>query len=565
MHTTLITIFVLLIEITLSLLSANAASQSVGVSSGVPVSVNYQRVNLPECTTGIVETKDGPVCGKIVSTVKGEKVSAYLGIPFAEPPTVENRWRSPQPVKPWKGVFKATEFGPSCPQNSSQSPQSEDCLTINVWAPEGDSKEPGAVMVFIHGGAFLYGASADALYDGAYKAARGGVVVVSFNYRLGALGFLAGIKDNATREEINGNFGFQDQILALKWVKDNISAFGGDPAKVTVYGESAGAMSIGLHLVSSPESEGLFRAAIMESNALGVPYKTLEDSRSISKKFTHDLGCPNDDIKCVRDKLPEVILDTQGQRNLIWPAVLHGIMDLLVWAPVIDGRVVSDQPIKAISQGKTGVPIIIGTNRDEGLLFIELTKKALGKKSFSAIDYRVMVDFMIRDHEIRKKIYRIYPPVEGDNTQVIAKVITDYVFVCPSRYTAKNFSPKTWSYAFNHVSSFNIWPKTPACAAAVCHASELPFVFHTPRARGYEFKPNEAELSDFMIDSWTGFAKDLTPVSDTKIWPPFSTGSESLVFTAPHNETKTTRAQDANCALWDETGYDLHESFWGIL
>ena len=524
----------------------------------------YNRVNLPDCTTGSIQTKQGPLCGRVVTPISGKNVNAYLGIPFAESTAGDNRWRAPEPVKPWKGVLKATEFGPSCPQSSPVKPQSEDCLSVNVWTPPGVSQKPKAVMVFIYGGAFVYGSSADALYNGAYTAARGDVVVVSFHYRLGALGFLAGLKDKATGEEVNGNFGLQDQILALKWVRENIGSFGGDPERVTIYGESAGAMSVGLHLLSSPGSEGLFRAAIMESNPLGIPYRALKGSHAISKRFAHTLGCGEDDFKCMRGKLPEVVLDAQVQKNLIWPAVFHGMVDLFVWAPVIDGEVVTEQPVTAISRGKLKSPVVIGTNKNEGLLFVELTKAAIGKSSLSAQDYRLMLDFMIRDHALRERIYEKYPPVKGDNTDVVSRVITDFIFICPTRYTAEHSAPRTWSYAFNHVSSFNVWPKTPACATAVCYAAELPYVFHTAYSKGFDFNPEEAKLSDLIIDYWTSFAKDLNPGTDVVNWPPFGKDSLRLVFETPESRLRTVSDLKANCVLWDGPGYDLHDSFWGI-
>ncbi len=533
-------------------------------STQVLISENYERIGLPDCRTSTIQTEQGILCGKVVSPISGKKINAYLGIPFAESTAGDNRWRAPVPVKSWEGDLKATRFGPSCPQSSAISPQSEDCLTVNVWTPASASKEPRAVMVFIYGGAFVYGSSAEPTYDGAYAAARGDVVVVSLNYRIGALGFLAGLKDKSTGEEINGNYGFLDQILALKWVQENISAFGGDPSKVTIYGESAGAMSTGLHLVSSPASKGLFRAVIMESNPLGIPYRTLKDAHAISKRFTHDLGCAEDDVKCMRGKLAEVVLYAQAQKNLLWPTIFHGIVDLLSWAPVIDGQVITEQPISAISQGKLKTPIIIGTNKNEGVLFIELTKAAVKKKALSSLDYKLMLDFIIRDHALRKKIYEKYPPVEGDNTAVISRVATDYLFICPTQYAAKHSSPDTWSYAFNHVSSFNYWPKTPACAETVCHAAELPYVFHTASNKGFSFTPQESRLSDLMIDYWTSFAKELKPESGIVRWPPFGNDGHRLVFKTPVDQIKTVSDLNANCALWDETGYDLHDSFWGI-
>ena len=565
MRNALLACLVLVILITFGCASRSTSSQTpLDATSTVLISEQYERVNLPQCTTGIVETKNGRLCGSITTPTPRYRVNAYLGIPFAESTAGENRWRAPVPVKPWRGVLKATAFGPGCPQLSQVSPQSEDCLTINVWTPAGASPEPIAVMVFIYGGAFVYGASSDALYNGAYAAAHGDVVVVSFNYRLGALGFLAGIKDKETGEELQGNYGFQDQILALKWVRDNIGAFGGDPDKVTLWGESAGAMSIGLHLVSSPGSKGLYRAAIMESNPLGIPYKTLKASHAIAKRFASDLGCGSDDIKCMRGKLAEVVLDTQSQKNLAWPLVFHGISDLLFWAPVIDREVITEQPITAISKGNLKTPYIIGTNKNEGVLFIEIAKAALGKKSFSALDYKLMTDFIIPDHDLRKEIYKLYPPVDGDNTKVISRVATDYLFVCAARFTASHSSPRTWAYAFDKVSTFNIWPKTPGCADAVCHGDELPYVFHTAGGRGFKFTPPESRLSDMMIHSWTTFAKELDPSSQILRWPAFGKDSLRLVFNTPVYNISTVTTLGANCPLWDQTGYDLHDSFWGV-
>ena len=542
----------------------DSSDSPVDAKSTVLISKNYERVNLPQCTTAIIETENGPLCGNVTTPSPNYRVNAYLGIPFAESTAAENRWQAPVAVKPWSGVLKATAFGPACPQSGQVSPQSEDCLTINVWTPEKKSKEPRAVMVFIYGGAFVYGASSDALYDGAYTAAHGDVVVVSFNYRLGALGFLAGLKDKETGQELKGNYGFLDQVLALNWVQDNISAFGGDPYKVTIWGESAGAMSVGLHLVSSPASEGLYRAAIMESNPLGIPYRTLKASHAISKRFSDDVGCGSGDFKCLRGKPAEVVLDAQTQKNLAWPLVFHGISDLLIWAPVIDGEVITKQPITAISEGALKTPYIIGTNRNEGVLFIEIAKAALSKKSFSALDYKLMTDFMIRDPGLRKEIFKLYPPTGGDNTEVISRVTTDYIFICASRFAAARSSPRTWAYAFDRVSNFNIWPQTPGCAEAVCHGDELPYVFHTPGARGSEFTAPEDRLSNLMIHYWTSFAKDLQPSRDIIPWPPFGKDSLRLVLDTPIYKIGPVSTLDANCSLWDKIGYDLQHSFWDI-
>jgi len=528
-------------------------------------SINVVVKDKPACTTETIEITQGKLCGVSAKTTNGKSAIAFLSIPYAETTAGENRWRAPIVHKKWDGVFKATEFGPSCPQSANlEYPQSENCLSVNIWTPETKSVELKAVMVFIYGGAFVFGYNGDPMYNGAYTSAYGDVVVVSMNYRLGALGFLAGIKDKTTGEEINGNFGILDQILALKWVQENISDFGGDPNKITLYGESAGAMSVGMHLVSSPQSNGLFRAAIMESNPLGLPYKTLKDSRSIAKRFAHNLGCSIDDVSCMRNKLPEVVLDAQQQRNIIWPAVFHGIKDLLAWAPVVDGVVIAEQPIEAISSGKLTKPLIIGTNKNEGLLFVEMGKAALKRERLSSLDYRLMIDFLFRDRKLTKKIYENYPPAEGDNTFIASKVITDYLFTCPNLLVASDSSPNAWSYQFDHVSSFNIWPNTLACADDVCHGEELPYVFNSASDRGYIFTPDENELSNLMVGYWTNFAKELNPNHSENNWPQFEPDALNLVFVTPLSAITAKSDLEANCELWDSIGYELRESWWGL-
>lgn len=535
-----------------------------GVPPSPPIYEDISGFEKPPCSTGELKIKQGSLCGNLVGTSNGKRVNAYLGIPFAESTAGKNRWKAPVPRAAWEGTFEATRLGPACPQNTDvMYPQSEECLSVNVWTPAGTSNGPKAVMVFICGGAFIYGSDADPLYDGAYTAANGNVVVVNLNYRLGALGFLAGVKDKKTGEEINGNFGILDQILALEWVHENISAFGGDPDKVTIYGESAGAMSTGIHLVS-PKSAGLFRAAMMESNPYGLPYKTLKQAEPLAKEFAGNLGCASDDIGCMRAKLPELVLDAQQQKDFVWPALFQGIKDMLVWSPVIDGGILIEQPLEAALSGKLKKPVIIGTNTNEALLFVEKAKSGLGWKTVSDFDYRLTMDFIFRDHELRKKIYGKYPPNGKDNTRLISKVLTDYLFTCPNLDASTHASNGTWSYLFDHVPSFKVWPLISACADAVCHSAELSFVFHTPEGRGNKFTPPENALSDLMVEYWTDFAKDLDMGGKSNAWPEFMPGSRSLIFVTPVDEIKAGPYNDADCKFWDGIGYNLRNSFWGL-
>ena len=249
------------------------------------------------CTTATINTPSGPYCG-FVSKASRESVSAnaFLGIRYARQP---GRWQVAQPADPLTSTYPAVRQGNVCPQAKREPirgctktpppPASEDCLFLNLWVPmntASNAKLP--VKVFIHGGGFVGGTGSSPLYDGTWLAATQKVIVVTFNYRLGALGFLAmdGITDS-----INNNFGFRDQILALQWVKNNVASFGGDPENVTLWGESAGAISVGLHALSSTQSAGLFQAAVTESNALGLPYKTYDQAKEVGKVFADALLC----------------------------------------------------------------------------------------------------------------------------------------------------------------------------------------------------------------------------------------------------------------------------------
>ena len=238
----------------------------------------------------LIETKSGKIKGSYQ-----DGLYIFKGIPYAAPPVGEFRWLPPQPVKPWKGVRQAQTFGPIAPQNGALSlapeyqveePQSEDCLYLNVWSPGADgSRRP--VLVWIHGGAFNRGSGSSPMYPGTTLARRGNVVVVTLNYRLGALGFLHLKKLTGGRIPATGNEGLLDQIAALQWVRDNIAHFGGDPDNVTVFGESAGGMSIGC-LLAMPQARGLFHKAILQSGSSTV--KSLDEAIRLTRAVPGDTG-----------------------------------------------------------------------------------------------------------------------------------------------------------------------------------------------------------------------------------------------------------------------------------
>ena len=248
------------------LVLALVASLIVGALTAAP--------GAAQSCVGTVAAPAGRVCGLALPAPPNtfRALYNYRGIPYARPPVGDLRFAAPHQHRPWTHLRRTTSFGAICPQDGTATGDSEDCLFLNIWTPRAAVNQGKRlpVMVFIHGGAFLFGAGSLPIYDGSYLAASGDVVVVTLNYRLGALGFLA-----VPELGLTGNYGILDQRLALRWVAENIASFRGDPRKVTIFGESAGAMAVGLHLFSIPANRGRFRAAIMESNPLALPYPSL--------------------------------------------------------------------------------------------------------------------------------------------------------------------------------------------------------------------------------------------------------------------------------------------------
>jgi len=285
----------------------------------------------------------------------------YRGIPFAEPPVGERRLRRPEPPAPRQGAFEANKFGPACVQEESflnggkAEAYGEDCLYLNVWRPAKSGKFP--VMVWIYGGGFVGGAGSFDIYDGAHLASRKDVVVVTFNYRLGAFGFFALPELKAEDPKgSTGNYGILDQVRALEWVRDNIGAFGGDPDNVTVFGQSAGGMSICALLVS-PEAKGLFLRAMIMSGPCRLMTE-LEDGYAKSRELVKTMGCDGSDLlSCLRKK-PAKAFEQKSGNDLFQGGV--------AWSPTVDGAVLPAMPVKMIQEGNyQKVPVIISTTRDE--------------------------------------------------------------------------------------------------------------------------------------------------------------------------------------------------------
>jgi carboxylesterase type B len=493
-------------------------------------------------------TKSGAVCGTQVQSVQ-----AFRGIPFAESTAGAKRWTAPIPKAAWSDVYSATAFGAECPQNSQIQrvlPQSEDCLTLNVWTPNANPNARLPVLVYIHGGAFVIGSSggdvqpsdnSQAIYDGTYLAKSQNIVVVTMNYRLGALGFLAGALG------LSGNYGLQDQQLALEWVRDNIAAFGGDAAKVTLSGESAGASAVGFHLVSAPRSQTLFQAAIMQSDPLGLPVRNLTEAKRTGEYFTLAAGCQYSlrPLECMRAKPVEALLKAQTSPRINLAILEFGLYALITWSPVVDGVIVTQAPLGAAAAGNITKPIIIGTNTNEGELFV-------GERPISRLLYRAAVGKLFSIEKLDEVIAQ-YPAVAGDNRTRIAQIATDYFFYCPNLYFASQAKAPAYSYEFKHVSAaLRLSPRVGLCDGKTCHGDDLPFAFNS-LGNSSAISAADRSVAKIMTDDWGAFIRSQQPV--TANWRPFKAESKTALEISATPTAVTADPNGGRCAFWDKFGY----------
>jgi len=539
----------------------------------------------PACTTGTIQTSSGPVCGLTSgATITGAgsvTATAYLGIPYAVPPVGPLRWqystlftgdRSAEGLAP----LAATAYGNQCPQTTVASTpstasssrctdgkvlgsgQSEDCLYLNVWVPNGTTASSQLpVMVFIHGGAFYQGsggtsASPGNLYDGTYLAAAGNVIVVTFNYRLGALGFLA--------QGGNDNFGFADQLLALNWVQTNIAGFGGNPHNVTLFGESAGAKSVGLHALSSPKSAGLFQAAIMESNALGLPYKNSSHAQALSSAF-----CSSSSSLCSAATSACDMVEAQETFMAAQPLSFMTIANLF-WTPTVDGIYITGQPMA--SAASLSVPLIVGTNHDEGTAFVYSALEDDDPPTGAAYAAILGKTFGAANAKLIQSQERYHCGTPCDCTNPLINVMTDFGFTCANRrlaiLAARGANPEPlYLYQFNQVSNFNLWAyapeRVPQCNALVCHADELPYVFNTAWQFSclISFTSAEQKLAQAVGGYWTSFANGHDPGGE---WPLFRPAHSYLLLSESSTPANDPLNATANCStLWDGIGYETPE------
>ena len=487
----------------------------------------------------VAGTANGAVRGLAVPT-SGGAVDEFLGIPYAAPPVGALRWQPPQPAASWSGVRDATQFAPHCPQLGGpfgEASTSEDCLFLNVFTPS--HRQAGShfpVMVWIHGGALVSGESND--YDPT-ALVEDGVIVVTINYRLGALGFLAH-PALADANGQSGDYGLMDQQAALRWVQRNIARFGGNPRNVTIFGESAGGLST-LSQVASPQARGLFQRAIVESGSYNLTQSSLASAETAGEAFAVKAGCASQTAACLRSLPVSTILADQNAAG---------------YTPNINTEVLPESLGTAFATGTFNrVPIINGTNHDEWRLFVALSE--LEGNPVTASNYESMISSTLGvPAAVAAVIAAKYPLTAFPSPSVaLGAVGTDAIFACPALtidQSVSRFVP-TFAYEFNDENAPENFLPPVSFPYGAAHASEIQYLMGLPTAAfPGMLSAQQQQLATIMKGYWTNFAKRGLPGSfGTAFWPLFNTVTQemqSLVPPAPRTETDF--ATTHNCAFW---------------
>jgi para-nitrobenzyl esterase len=498
-----------------------------------------------------------PAVGQVVTrldsgTVRGTAdadVIRFSGIPYAAPPVGDRRWTAPRPPRPWTGVRDATTPAPICPQIGRDEQfnevvvGAEDCLHVNVVAPARSSR-PGhlPVIVWLHGGNFASGAGSQ--FDGARLVTNGDVVVVTVNYRLGALGFLSSARLDA-EGTASGGYGLLDQAEALRWVRRNAAAFGGDPRQVTLAGQSAGARGVCAHL-AAPTSRGLFQRAIVQSGACANPVMTKADAERKGAQAIEDVGCTDaaDITSCLRQTPMTELVPLLADPNR--PVTAERRDD--PWGPVAGTRWLPQQPIDAIRQGSAaGVPLLIGSTHDEMSGFVLSRHHDLTAEDYAT---KIRDRFGARAQDVLRQY-----PANGFTSPALAlsTVLTDWgggIGSCPTLATARTASRHAPVYAYELLDG--------APPFGAYHGWDLPFLWKTsiPLSQYPDYEdmtPDQQRLSQAMTDYWTTFAHRGDPnTPGLPRWARTHHHSVSALGLASDKIAPTPFATDHQCGFWDK-------------
>lgn len=516
-----------------------------------------------------------------------------MAVPYAMSPQNSSRWKPPAAAVSWSPyVLQALYDPPGCLQicGPTEMPPhvcppriSEDCLFLNVWTPRlSEISEPLPVMLFIHGGAFKtgYAGGIDGgiVYDATVLTNRTRAIVVAINYRLGSLGFLYAGGSTG----IQGNVGLMDQEMAMAWVQANIAAFGGDPSRVMLFGQSAGAMSIASHL-SRPASAGLYSAAVMESDPLGLPFRTPSAGLDLANVFAQAANCSNGSSTanwtaveaCLMALDADGLMAAQAAATSSVLASLSRLVDIFVpWTPVWNTSYLPQAPLAAFQSGQINdVPLVMGTVANEGNLFIYFASN----KSMPDLEYFTFLEVMVgltKGLELQGQ-YPVPSPAPTDLRPHLSDIATDLLFVCPNRNATASLAAApgrkspTWLYTYRHVQSFNpaIWGTGypfVECWDFVCHSAELISIFYPYYPQyGTNYTAEETVLSQTTQGYWANLAANGAPGTGSAVspllWPPYNdSGRPTMMLQAAANAV----LQDfntANCDFIDQViGYNFY-------
>ncbi|XP_062605522.1 acetylcholinesterase-like [Saccostrea cucullata] len=535
-----------------------------------------------------VKTDKGSVVG-LRQRIKGFTLDSFYGIPFAKPPVGKYRFKHPQPPDPWTEIKKTVDLPPACMQifdntfpnftgaemwNPNTLVQ-EDCLYLNVWVPKTTESRNKSVMVWIYGGSFSYGSISLDVYNGKYLAVENDVIVVSMQYRIGSLGFFVG-----SSPEAPGNCGLFDQLLALDWVQRNIHYFGGSPNDVTLFGESSGAASIGLHLLS-PLSRSKFQRAILQSAGPTAPWATITRQKAMErgKTLAKALNCERDSememLECMKK-----VNESQFPQN---DFILDANILQFPFVPIIDGVFLIEDPETSFKNGNfKRCPILTGANTNEGSYFLAYSYGGVvfNKSHSSPIDmdqYKVQMKKQFRHFpqhptEINKFVLDAirfqYTPWNNplDNYLLrdgVEAAVGDFNFACATVDLAGEYAAaglNVYYYLYDHRSSVNPWGEW----MGVMHGDEIMFIFGQPLDNDFEYETKEKRLSKKMMKYWTNFAKTGNPnkePSEEKSlddWPIHTYKDREYIVldTKFHEHNKKPTIKNAfkvkDCAFWRE-------------